>query len=74
MPIAAANTGTRNGAFFALRIESKMITATPMSAPIVIMSQGNLPPNRPFATDAMRLACGACSGRGCSSVGAPPIP
>jgi hypothetical protein len=50
------------------------MTATPMSAPMAIMSHGSSPPNSPFATDAMRLACGACSGRGCCSVGTPPIP
>ena len=37
-----------------------MMIATPITAPIPIMVQGSWPPNMPFATDAMRFACGAC--------------
>ena len=33
--------------------------ATPISAPIVIMPHGRWPPNMPFATEAMSVACGA---------------
>ena len=41
------------------------------TAPMPIMVQGSLPPNIPFATDAIRLACGASSGFGWVSVGTP---
>ena len=35
--------------------------------PIAIMPHGSPPPNTPFATEAMRVACGASSGFGCSA-------
>ena len=47
------------------------MTATPITPPIAIMPHGNAPPNMPFATEAISVACGASSGSGCSGVGTP---
>jgi len=44
---------------------------TPISAPMAIMPHGRSPPNMPFATEAISVACGAISGLGCSAVGTP---
>ena len=42
-----------------------------IATPTQIRSHGNSPPNRPFATEAINVACGASSGSGCSAVGTP---
>ncbi len=71
MPIAAASTGTRKRALRDFSHSSNAITSAPTTAPMPIIAHGNSPPNRPRATDAIRLACGAASELGCSGVGAP---
>ena len=45
--------------------------AAPIAAPIQTMPHGSAPPNMPFDTDAMSVACGASSGFGCAAVGTP---
>ena len=55
----------------ALRNSSSAMIAAPIAAPAAIIPQGNPPPNMPFATDAISVACGASSGFGCAADGTP---
>lgn len=71
MPIAAASTGTRNLAWRDFSHSSKAMMIAPMPAPMPIIVHGSSPPNRPLATEAISVACGAASELGCSGVGAP---
>ena len=69
MPMAAASTGTLKVELRDLSQLSNAITSAPITAPAAIMSQGSLPPNMPCATEAIKVACGACSEPG--RVGSP---
>ena len=71
MPTATASTGVRNDAPRALRISSSVMIAMPIRAPMAIMSHGSSPPNMPFETAAISVACGAASGLGLASVAMP---
>ncbi len=71
MPTAAASTGVRNFEPRALRTSSSTMMAMPITAPSAIMSQGSWPPNRPFDTEAISVACGAASALGLASVATP---
>ena len=71
MPTAAASTGTRKLAPRVFSHSSSAMIAAPITAPIAIMFHGSSPPNMPFATEAISVACGASSGFGCSAVGTP---
>ena len=72
MPIAAASTGTRNVEPRDFSHSSSAIVArADRRAPMPIIVHGSSPPNMPFATDAISVACGAASECGCSAVGGP---
>ncbi|MNS93742.1 hypothetical protein D3C72_1279360 [compost metagenome] len=67
MPIAAASTGTRKRELRDFSQLSNAMMAAPTTAPMPMKVHGSSPPNRPLATEAIRLACGAASAFGCSS-------
>ncbi len=71
MPTAAASTGTRKLERRAASTSSSTMMATPMTPPNSTIGHGNWPPNSPFATEAIRVACGASSGWGCARLGTP---